>query len=86
LVESDEPWLSVVFEQPVSTTVAGGSRPVAPSRLFGLLDTARAYPLLKQQQPGAVAGVECVRPRRNHDYGDYAIRTEEVLRSDQQSL
>jgi len=82
LVESDQPWLSVVFEEPVSTKAAGGSRPVPPSRLFGLLDTARAYPLLKRQQPGAVAGVECVRPRRTHGYGDYAIRTEESASSD----
>lgn len=82
LAESDQPWLSVVFEQPVTVSGTGRARAVPPSRLFGLLDTARAYPLLKRQQPASVAGVESVRPRRTHDYGDYAIRIEEVLRFD----
>lgn len=82
LVEAAHPWLSVTFEQPVSTRLSGNSHPVTPSRLFGLLDTARAFPLLKQQHPGAVAGVECVRPNTSFDYGAYAIRLDEVLRFD----
>lgn len=82
LVEATHPWLSVTFEQPVPTRSSGNSHPVTPSRLFGLLDTARAFPLLKQQHPGAVAGVECVRPNTSFDYRDYAIRLDEVLRFD----
>ncbi|MCZ7636799.1 MAG: hypothetical protein M5U12_12620 [Verrucomicrobia bacterium] len=79
---SDQPWLAVNFEQPVSLTASNPPRPVAPARLLGLLDTARAYPLLKQQHPAAVAGVQCVRPQTVQDCGDYAIRIEEVFRFD----
>ncbi|HRZ38515.1 MAG TPA: hypothetical protein P5534_19390 [Candidatus Paceibacterota bacterium] len=82
LFESDTPWLSVNFEQPATKTPSDRACPPSTSRLFGLLDTARAYPLLKQQQPAAVAGVECVRSQTTHNYSDYTIRIEEVLRFD----
>lgn len=82
LVESDQPWLSVVFEQTVAVSGTGRARGVPPSRPVGLLDTARAYPLLKRQQPAAVAGVESVRPRRTHDYGDDAIRIIALVAAD----
>jgi hypothetical protein len=81
LYESQSPWASVIFETP-ATNSAPSARPLTPSRLLGLLDTAKAYPLLKQQHPQAVAGIECIHPCTSHDYGDYLIETEEVMRFD----
>jgi hypothetical protein len=49
---------------------------------LGLLDTAKAYPLLKSQHPEAVARVSCIRANTLRDYGDYTIKTEEVFRFD----
>jgi hypothetical protein len=52
LVQSREPWLSVVFESPPQTTAAAPPKPVTPARLLGLPDTARGFALLRQQYPG----------------------------------
>ena len=85
LFESHQPWLSVVFDAPREAalhTAGGAPRPVSPARLLGLLDTAKAYGLLRQQHPAAVAGVEVVRPDKLRDYGTYTIRTEEAIRFD----
>ena len=81
-VESRSPWLSVVFDPPPETRSGGTSQRTSPSRLLGLLDTAKAFGLLQQQHPAAVAGVEVARPNSLHDYGDYTIRIEEVFRFD----
>ena len=65
------------------TAAAPATRePVTPSRLLGLLDTAKAFPVLRTQHPEAVAGIECVRPNTMNDYGDYLIKTEEIFRFD----
>ena len=85
LYESPQPWLSVVFEAPREAAIrglSGGARGVPPARLLGLLDTAKAYGLLRQQHPATVADIEVVRPGTLRDYGDYTIRTEEVFRFD----
>ena len=84
LIESKDPWLSVTFEAMTSAVRSPSSQPRtrSPDHLLGLLDTAKAYSLLRQQHPAAVAGVEVVRPNTFHDYGDYTIRTEEIFRFD----
>jgi hypothetical protein len=85
LFESRQPWLSVIFDPPKEAPprpVSSASRGVPPTRLLGLLDTAKAYGLLRQQHPAAVADIEIVRPNTLRDYGAYTIRTEEVLRWD----
>jgi hypothetical protein len=85
LFESPHPWLSVTFEaprEPAPRTANSPTRGVAPARLLGLLDTAKAYGLLRQQHPAAVAGIEVVRPNTLRNYGTYTIRTEEVMRWD----
>ena len=74
--------MSVIFMDSPMPTGAAHHESVPPSRLLGLLDTAKAYPLLKSQRPDAVAGVGCVRPNTINDYGDYTITTEEVFRFD----
>ena len=58
LVESDEPLLSVTFQNAPDNSAAMQADPVTPSRLLALLDKAKAYPLLKAYHPDAVAQVE----------------------------
>lgn len=78
------PWLSVVFEAPKPGAPAASERQVAmsPAQWLSRLDLARAYPLLRQQQPATVAGIERIQPNTERDYGDYRIRIEEVFRFD----
>lgn len=56
---------------------------VSPTRLLALLDKAKAFPLLKKQQPDAVAGAEAKtfsdKPLVT-DFNDYEIRIEEAFR------
>lgn len=84
LVESDAPVLALKLED--RAVVAQSAQPapqVSPTRLLALLDKAKAFPLLKQQQPDAVAGAEARafgdKPLVT-DFNDYEIRIEEVFR------
>ena len=91
LVESDAPVLALNLED--RTTAAQNFQPapqVTPTRLLALLDKAKAFPLLKKQQPDAVAGAEArvfgAQPQefgaqpQVTDCNDYEIRIEEVFR------
>ncbi|MDQ6911257.1 MAG: hypothetical protein M3128_00075 [Verrucomicrobiota bacterium] len=82
LHESAEPWYSVVLQsKPEKTNHFVG--PLTPPRLLGLLDKAKAFALLRTQEPDAVAGVEY---RDLHeqplvsDCGDYEVRLTEAFR------
>lgn len=84
LVESDTPVLALNLED--RTVMAQSVQPgpqVTPTRLLALLDKAKAFPLLKKQQPDAVAGAEARtfgdKPQIT-DFNDYEIRIEEVFR------
>jgi len=84
LVESDTPVLALHLEDPVTSAQAAQPAPqVTPTRLLTLLDKAKAFPLLKKQQPDAVAGAEA-RTFGDEplvtDFNDYEIRIEEVFR------
>ena len=83
LVESDTPVLALNLEDRVATEAAQSAPQVTPTRLLALLDKAKAFPLLKQQQPDAVAGAEARvfgdQPQIT-DFNDYEIRVEEVFR------
>jgi hypothetical protein len=46
LVESDEPLLSVTFQNAPDNSASVQAEPVTPTRLLALLDKAKAYPLL----------------------------------------
>lgn len=88
LQDSATPQLSVIFKYPVETgksTVA--KRSVTPGSLVGLLDKAKAYPVLKASHPEAVEQVDYVtyggKPRVM-DYNDFEVRLEEVFRFDPQ--
>jgi hypothetical protein len=60
---------------------------VTPGSLVGLLDKAKAYPILKASHPEAVEQVDYVsyggKPRVM-DYNDFEVRLEEVFRFDPQ--
>ena len=86
LVESDEPLYSVIFqvadEPRMPQRVA-----VTPNRLLALLDKAKAYPLLKEHHPEAVAQVEYInyaQKPRVMDYKSYEVQIDEVFRFDRE--
>ena len=83
LVESDEPMLSVTFQNAPDTSTSAQADPVTPSRLLALLDKAKAYPLLKAYHSETVAQVEYrnfEREPRILDCTNYAVEIEEVFR------
>lgn len=83
LVESDEPLLSVTFQNAPDTSASVLADPVTPSRLLALLDKAKAYPLLKAYHSETVAQVEYrnfEREPRILDCTNYAVKIEEVFR------
>jgi hypothetical protein len=83
LVESETPVLALNLEDRAPAEVAQPAPVVSPTRLLALLDKAKAFPLLKQHQPEAVAQVEARtfgdKPQIT-DFNDYEIRVEEVFR------
>jgi hypothetical protein len=83
LVESSTPVLSLILEaKPVSLTPQS-TPALTPTRLLSLLDKAKAFPLLKKQQPDAVSEVDFMAyPERGSvsDYNEYEIRLEEAFR------
>jgi hypothetical protein len=87
LIESDAPVLALNLEDRAATGIAQPAPQVTPTRLLALLDKAKAFPLLKKQQPDVVAGAEAKtfgdEPQITH-FNDYEIRTEEVFRFNQE--
>ena len=83
LIESAVPVLALNLEDRSATQTAEPAPTVSPTRLLALLDKAKAFPLLKQQHPDAVAQVEAKalgdKPQIT-DFGDYEIRIEEMFR------
>jgi hypothetical protein len=82
LHESEEPLYSIVLRSgPEKSTRA--QRPLTPPRLLGLIDKAKAFPLLQTQQPDALAGGEYADHREKplvSDCGDYEVRLTEAFR------
>ena len=83
LVEGDAPVLALNLEDAAKTEIVQSAPQVTPTRLLAVLDKAKAFPLLKKQQPDAVAGAEAKsfgdEPQIT-DFNDYEIRIEEVFR------
>lgn len=83
LIESDVPVLALNLEDRSATKPVQPAPVVSPTRLLALLDKAKAFPLLKQQHPDAVAQVEAKtlgdKPQIT-DFGDCEIRIEEMFR------
>jgi hypothetical protein len=85
LTESDQPVLSLNLDAPPTPEEEGvGLAPeVSPLKLLALLDKAKAFPLLKMQQPESVADVDFTtydgKPLVS-DFNDYEIQIEETFR------
>lgn len=83
LVESDAPVLALNLEDGAAAETVKPTPLLTPTQLLALLDKAKAFPLLKQQHPEAVADTTA-RTFSDHpqttDLGDYEIRIEEVFR------
>jgi len=85
LVESNMPVLSLVMQTPPTPGEPGVGRApeVSPLKLLSLLDKAKAFPLLKAQQPESVADVGFTTYDSEplvSDFNDYQIRIEEAFR------
>ena len=82
---SDAPVLSLIMESPPSPAESGFGRApeVSPLKLLALLDKAKAFPLLKAQQPESVADVGFTtydgKPLVS-DFNDYEIQIEQAFR------
>jgi hypothetical protein len=85
LAESDQPVLSLNLASPPAPEEAGiGRAPeTSPLTLLALLDKAKAFPLLKTQQPESVADVGFTtydgKPLVS-DFNDYQIQIEQAFR------
>jgi hypothetical protein len=85
LIESNAPVLALNMEtMPTPEEPGFGHAPeVSPLKLLSLLDKAKAFPLLKKQQPESVADVGFTtydgQPLVS-DFNDYQIRIEEAFR------
>ncbi|MDQ3622381.1 MAG: hypothetical protein M3463_07835 [Verrucomicrobiota bacterium] len=82
LRESAEPCYSMILRGGTEKTGAL-RRPLTPNRLLGMLDKAKAFPLLQQYQPDALRDVEfrdCRATPLVSDCGDYEIRCIEAFR------
>jgi hypothetical protein len=85
LVESNPPVLSLNLEAPPLPDEVGAARApdVTPLRLLALLDKAKAFSLLKVQQPASVADVAFTTYDEKplvSDFNDYQIRIEQAFR------
>ena len=82
---SDAPVLSLIMESPPSPAASGFGRApeVSPLKLLALLDKAKAFPLLKSQQPESVADVGFTtydgKPLVSN-FNDYEIQIEQAFR------
>ncbi|HEX3719553.1 MAG TPA: hypothetical protein VH595_16485 [Verrucomicrobiae bacterium] len=85
LTESGQPLLSLIMAaMPTPEEEGVGHAPaVSPLKLLALLDKAKAFPLLKKQQPESVANVDFTtydgKPMVS-DCNDYEIQVEESFR------
>ncbi|MBA3832221.1 MAG: hypothetical protein H0X34_10075 [Chthoniobacterales bacterium] len=82
LRESAEPWYSVVLRSAPEKSNRP-PRPLTPPRLLGLIDKAKAFALLRTQQPDVVADVAYEDHRQQpvvSDCGEYEVRLTEAFR------
>lgn len=85
LTQSDTPVLALNLEPPPTPQEEGAGRAPEfdPLKLLALLDKAKAFPLLKSQQPEAVADVGFTtydgKPLAS-DFNDYEIQIEQAFR------
>jgi hypothetical protein len=83
LVESNAPVLALNLVDRTAQERVQPAPYVTPTQWLAILDKAKAFPLLKKQQPDTVTGVEARtfgdKPQVS-DFNDYEIRIEEIFR------
>ncbi len=83
LIEGHAPVLALNLEDRAASEIVQSAPQVTPTRLLALLDKAKAFPLLKKQQPEVVASAEARTfgdEPQVADFNDYEICIEEVFR------
>jgi len=83
LKASDKPFYNVTFYQDERQGKDGGRIAVVPERLLGLMDKAKAYPLLAKDAPDALAGVLHTVPSLTTYYEGFNVRIRDVWRFEQ---
>lgn len=90
LHDSSEPILSLIFRQPpepLRSARAAYTSTVTPAGLLGLLDKAKAFPLLEQGRSEALAGITHRKFSESEalsDFGEFEIGIEEAFRFEAQ--
>lgn len=88
--DSSEPVLSLTFRrppEPLRNARAAHESSVTPAGLLGLLDKAKAFPLLEKGRPEALIGIshrEFKGDEAMSDFGEFEARIEEVFRFEAQ--
>jgi hypothetical protein len=83
LATDKEPFQSVTFYPPDEPTAQSVGQPnVGPSRLLGLLDKAKAYPLLAEQYPEMVSQINKTEPFTRTLYEGFSVILTKVFRFD----
>jgi hypothetical protein len=83
LATDKEPFQSVTFYPADEPPAQSAGQPnVGPSRLLGLLDKAKAYPLLAQQYPEMVSQIEKAEPFTQTLYEGFHVILTKVFRFD----
>jgi len=83
LVTDSAPFQSVTFyaaDEPPAQTGTGPN--IGPSRLLGLLDKAKAYPLLSEQYPEMVSQIDKAEPSTRTMYRGFNVILTKVFRFD----
>ena len=79
LVASPRPLLALTLVEPVTRDATTIGHAPSAHRLLGILDTAKAYTLLRTQQPDEVADVVFLPKHDRYDFGAYELLLEEVF-------
>jgi len=83
LTASEKPFYNVTFYQEERQGKQRGRISIVPERLFSLMDKAKAYPLLSNNHPDALAGVLHEVPAITNYYEGFNVRIRDVWRFEQ---
>lgn len=84
LTASKKPFYNVTFYQDERQDKDGGKTAVVPERLLSLMDKSKAYPLLANSHPDALAGVIHAAPGITNYYEGFNVRIRDVWRFEQE--
>jgi hypothetical protein len=79
LVASPHPLLSLTLVESVARDATSLKQAPTAHRLLGLLDTAKAYQLLRTQHPDEVGDVVFVPKQDRYDFGSYELELQEIF-------